>query len=62
MIEQKFGREKFLQIAIDISAKGKNKVRGTSTKDKPLEIKCYDRNQKDKKIAWRQGVGFLCIH
>ena len=29
------------------------------TKDKHLEIKLYDRNQLDDKIAWGLGGGFL---
>ena len=31
-------------------------------RDKHLEIKFYDGNQADDKIAWGLGRGFLCIH
>ena len=36
-----------------------NEVKSKYTKDDYLETKCNDRNQKDYKIAWRLGGGFL---
>ena len=33
-----------------------------STKDKHLEVKFYDRNQVDDKIAWGLDGGILSIH
>ena len=33
-----------------------------STKDKHFEIKFYDKNQVDGKIAWGLSEGFLLIH